>query len=344
MKDVMEILNKVKIDLNDYVIEDLSEIEKANLKKSVKGQIKKNKYGKYKFGKQALAACLVLGMLGVGGGVVIAGINVLGYDFEYLFGVDEDSFKDYKTIVNEIIYDEGIHVKLNEVMIDNNELIVNATFQFDEPPFQNVEGSHIRPIASIYINGKKIENGGHGLIEKITDTQFIFNTGYSINTEDLTSDNMHVKIVFFNIRTGDDVFRGKWEFEFNISREQLLNDLERYNIDSSFTIHEEQKVDILNIELTKIATDINFKTDNTKYEVEFKLEDDLGNIYLPQNLSISYGEENIGYERFQTINPSATKLIITPYFVLAPTTSGRGPSLDEYTLLTEQQLIIDLKN
>ena len=338
----MRILNKVEVDLTDYVIEDLNDIEKANLKKIIKKQVKKKDYSFHRFKKQCRVACLVLGALGIGSGVVLAGTNVLGYDFEYLFGVDKDVFKDYKTVINEAVYDKGVHVKLNEVMMDNTDLIINATFQFDEPPSKD-EHVFLRPQTKIYINGKQLNSGSHGSVQKVTDTQYIYNRGHSINTEELPNSNMHVKIVFSNIRAGDEVFRGKWEFEFDTNREQLLIDLEKYDIDRSFTIEEEQQVDLLNVELTKIATVINFKMNHTKYEVEFKVEDDLGNKYHLNSLSISHGVENIGYQRFEALNPNATRLIITPYFAPKPESSGKGPDLEDYTLLTEQQVIIDLK-
>lgn len=343
MKEMMRILNKVKVDLDDYRIDDLKDIEKANLKKVIRKRLKKDVCISIRVKKQLMTACLVLGMLGIGSSMVFAGIHVIGYDFEYLLGVGKDTFKDYKTVVNEVIYDKGVYVKLNEVMMDNTDLIINATLQFDEPLLKESESMPIRPQAKVYINGKKLERGAHGSIHRLTDTQFIYNIGYNINTEPLPSGNMHVKIVFSHMRVGDTVLRGEWKFEFDTNRDQLLMDLESYEIGRSFTIEEQQNVDILNVELTEIATAIHFKTDQTKYEVEFKVEDDLGTVYALNSLSVSFGEENIGYQRLDPINPDATKLIITPYFALVPEKSGKSPGQDEYTLLEEEQFVIDLK-
>lgn len=343
MKDTLEILNKVTIDLTEYTIEDLNDVEKAKLKYSIRKQIKKNTHVPFSLKKQWLAACLALGILGLGSTATVATMNILGYDFEYLFGVDEGSFKDYKTVINEVVYDHGIHVKLNEVIVDNTELMINTTFQFDEAPAKENETVFLATKSRIYINGKLLNTGSHGSLREITDTQFISTMGHPISLEALPEGAIHIKIIFSDIRArdGSKVYRGQWKFEFDTNRDQLLADLKNYDINKSFIIEDLQQVDILNVELTKIATVVHFKTNSDQYEIQYKVEDDLGNIYNPCSATIMNG---VGYERLEAVKEGAKQLRITPYYAPLPEGNGKGPDLEDYTLLTEEQIIINLQD
>lgn len=62
---------------------------------------------------------------------------------------------------------------------------------------------------------------------------------------------------------------------------------------------------------------------------------------MPRSVSTSDG---IGYERLEPINKDAKKLMITPYYVLMPEGNGKGPGIEDYKLLTEEQVIINLEN
>lgn len=338
----MELLNKVEIDLSEYTIEELNDIEKAKLKKSIRKYIRKKEPNSIGVKKKNIAICLVLAILGISSSVVIAGINVLGYDFEYLLGVDKGTFEDYKTVINKVIYDEDTYVRLNEVIIDNSEIMINATFQFDDPPLKDSNSRYLSIHSKIYINGKQLDNSEHGILQKVSDTQFVSDIEHSIKQEAIPEGDMHIKIIFSDIQTHDKIFDGKWVFEFDTNRKQLLADLQNYEINNSFIIEDSQKVDILNVELTKIATIINFKVDSTEYEVGFKVEDDFGNLYRPYGMSILYSKGNIGYERLEAIDKNATQLIITPYCVLQSKSSGKGPDLEAYKLLTEEQFLINI--
>ncbi|MHC1750562.1 MAG: DUF4179 domain-containing protein [Cellulosilyticaceae bacterium] len=343
MKDVLKSLNKAKINLDEYTVEVLNDMEKAKLKQSLRTSIRTSKQKFYSPKKKWMVACLALILIGVSSTAIAAKINVVGYDFEYLLDANKDSFMDYKSIINKTVYDNGVYVKLNEVMIDNNQLLISTTFQFDKPLFEKANAHFIYPNAKIYSNGKLLGKGRGGSLKSVTDTQFIGLLKYDLNEEDLPKDNFHVKIVFSSLE-GHGLekkveIKGKWAFEFDTNCKQLIGDMKTIPINKTFMIEDTQKVTLSNMELTRITTVINFITDKTDYEVEFKVEDNLGNVYSPQRLHVNFEEQNKGTMTLDPIKEGATQLIITPYFARKSEQSGKGP---DYTRLKNTQYRVNL--
>ena len=88
---------------------------------------------------------------------MIADIPLIGSKMEDYVNSRGEPLKEYKTTIGQTVYDNGVEVRLDEVMIDEGQIIVNSTFKSSRV---NLEDSY--PSPDIYINGKLLNGSGSG--------------------------------------------------------------------------------------------------------------------------------------------------------------------------------------
>lgn len=229
-KDIFDMLNDNNIDLNDYEKVELNDMEKMKMKKFARKNI--NKKPHRKFAKLAgfsaiLGAAILITPFGQN---VIATMNLPTYDIASLMGLDKN-LDNYKTVIDQSISDNGVTVKLNEVILDGDILRVSTTTNIDNT---NETYESISPSGLVYINGKKIHTGSSGtseMIDKNTSaSQIDFNL--DISQLDLTKP-LDIKIKYSDVTTSTVALaakksnqpkpiNGNWTFNFNITPEELL--------------------------------------------------------------------------------------------------------------------------
>ena len=139
-------------------------------------------------------------------------VNLLGESIASSLGINKN-LEDYNTVVNKSVMDNGVTVKLNEVMLDDNELIISANISSDRILKEHESWDSKK---DIYINNKKVkftgEGGGMTNKDDYT-TQVVFKYDLdSIKDMDLSGD-LSVKIIYSKMMVNytDDI-NGTWKF------------------------------------------------------------------------------------------------------------------------------------
>ncbi|NSB26861.1 DUF4179 domain-containing protein [Clostridium saccharoperbutylacetonicum] len=154
--DIYSMLNDAKINLDEYKKDDFNDIEKKLLKKNIRKSIKINSKQSNRR-KVIAAAAIVVVLTGMSFGntraYALAKINLVSESISSVLGI-EKNLEDYNTVVNKAITDNGVTVKLNEVILDDNELLISTNISSDkilkEDDFWNGN-------MTLYINNKKVK-------------------------------------------------------------------------------------------------------------------------------------------------------------------------------------------
>ena len=123
----------------------------------------------------------------------------------------ERSLKDYKTVIEESVDNNGMRVTLNEVILDEDQLLISSTFhtELSDKDFQYNWFSDIE----VYINGSESNLGGGGGPKGITNSTVNYFWAADLQNMKL-DDNQQIKIVFNDLERSDSkkVTKGKMEF------------------------------------------------------------------------------------------------------------------------------------
>lgn len=333
MKNVHEILNNVVIDFNEYDESKLNDIEMKKMRKRVKRKIRSR--NEKILNKVAVIALLAAGLyFGFNSNIlVLADIPIIGSVIED-YVKSNKSLEDYKTIIGKTITDEGISVKLNEVLLDDNRIVLSSTFSSDKVNWENV----LHPFPRVYINGKEVIEGGGGLTKKIDDSTYTFFSSIDTNKMELKGD-LNIKVVFYDIRVKNgDTLSGKWSFYFSANKDKLIAEVKTIPINRKLTLDSGQEITIESIRISPVSTTLNYTMHNgEKYDTHFIVKDQDGKELQPSS-GQTMSEHN--FFRYETLDKSIAKLKITPYL-----TSGyEGEKKTDYhKVLEDEAFEIDIK-
>lgn len=131
--DIYTMLNDAYINLEQYKKDDFNDIEKKNLKVKFRKSINSKKLYKRNIAvAAAVALVLTVGILGSNASVYATRVsNIIGRDIGSLLGIQKN-LDEYKTVVNKSVTNKGITVKLNEVILDGNQLNVSYNISSNE--------------------------------------------------------------------------------------------------------------------------------------------------------------------------------------------------------------------
>ncbi|MED3884207.1 DUF4179 domain-containing protein [Priestia aryabhattai] len=134
MKNEYDLLNGSSIDVDEYEEIELTESEKKRMKKRLKREIKPVR----KKARPLFAAAVLLAVTPVmmqNETVWASAVRIsqqLGQQIELLMNKPEGSLSSYKKAVNETATDQGIEVKVNELMLDDGQVLLGLTISADE--------------------------------------------------------------------------------------------------------------------------------------------------------------------------------------------------------------------
>ena len=259
-------------------------------------------------------------------------ISEISYSVGKALGI-EKNIEPYGNVVNQVVENGGIEVKLTDVIIDKDELIFSTIVNTNKA----VSGFNLD--YNIYINGKKLRDyGGSGFSGPIDDSKTLFNEIYSFDVKGIdTKKDVDIRIVLDNFNyyieglekgeIKEEKIKGKWEFEFIANGSQLMANTHAlpldysFNIDNTKYILEEFRYNPVN---QKIYGKIGDKNQGLEYDFELRGKDNLGNklvFYLSsadrENLVFKYNN----YDR--NLAEEITSINLTPYAVKFPEESGR---------------------
>lgn len=333
--NIYELLNNLTLNLEDYTKEELDELEKQKLKKVFRKNIRKNikkSISLKKVSALAVALLLIVGIFtqtGLGKVVYAATESKLAeisYTIAEALGI-ERNIEPYANVVNQVVENNGVEMKLTDVIIDKDELILSVVTSTPQP-VQQVNFDY-----DIFINGKKIRNySASGSSGPIDDSQTRFSSVYTVDIDNIErAKDINFKIVLKNLTyyhsdgTYEEV-KGKWKFEFMASGKELtahtytlpLN-YEFYIGNTKYTL-EEFRYNPVN---QKIFGKVQGQMPSS-YEIDLRGWDDLGN-EVRFTLTRLLGEELIfKYQNlYGDFSDEITSLTLTPYAAKLPEKSGK---------------------
>lgn len=338
--NIYTLLNDANINLDEYKKQDFNDIEKKVLKKNIRKSIKKG--NKQSARRKVIAAAAIVAVLagmsfGNTGAYAISKVNLFSESISSFLGI-EKNLEDYNTVINKSVIDNGVTVKLNEVMLDNNELLISTNISSDRILKEHESWDDEM---TLYINNKKVkftgESGGSKQIDNYTTQQVAEYDLDSIKDMDLSGD-LNVKIVYSKmmVNYSDDI-NGTWKFEFKANGDRLKIDTKKVNLDYEFDIENGNKYILEkytdNVLGQKVyGRIIGNSVNNGTYNILLKGYDDLGNKVI---FDLSRGRKDEFVLKYENVlvgnlNEKASKLMVTPYAVRMPEQSGKEPSIDEY--------------
>lgn len=330
--DIYTILNDASIDLSSYEQEYFNDIEKRKIKKNFRKSINNGKsHKKRNIAAAALVLALTIGIVGTNSEAFAIRVNnIIGIDIGSFLGIQKN-IDEYKTVVNKSITNNGITVKLNEVVLNGNELIVSYNVTSDK---KLGEAESWDGFNAIYVNGKKLNTGAGGSAKNIDDytTQSVMN--YDLGTTDLSGD-LDIKIACSSIGLMGSKFekKGAWSFEFKTNGNQLKIDTKELALNKKITLENGTQIALTRYTSNALGQKIYASVSNFKikpaYNVVLKGTDNLGNkveFYTSHSSKDSalFKIENIN----GNLNENAKTLVLTPYAAKYPEKSGKMS--DEY--------------
>ncbi|MGG5461522.1 DUF4179 domain-containing protein [Clostridium sp. B9] len=338
-----EILNDVEINLDEYSMEEFNELENKRIKKTLRGKLKmKNGLKKKSIIAASTVAVLGFTLLNTNVGVyALDSIGTMAYNISDALGIGRN-LDDYKTVVNQVKVKNGISVKLDEVILNNDELIVSYIAKSDVKLVK--EYGHISLFGHIWINGKSINSGAGGSSEKIDDHTVKGVTTYDLGDVKLSGDT-DVKIKFYDAmlsgfenekldkdgNTTPKEIKGPWTFEFKTNGDELAIETEEFKLDDSFILPNGNKITLNRMTRNKIGCKIYYSeedlskeekgktydmllkgTDNNGKKVEFYLSQSSneGGVFVEDNLE-------------RNITKDTKSITLTSYAVAFPEESGK---------------------
>lgn len=327
MKDALEFLNDVKVDLSEYMNEGLNDIEKQQIKNNVKKSLGKGKYHKGK--KIAIALFAVMALVGImNKSVISTTAETIATKIEKLFSknpvknfknYEDTNAEQYTTVVEQKVTDNGLTITLNELIFDYKEILITYSITGENNPEHNLDAN-----PKVFINGQEIKRRG------ISGSYSDKDKSLKIFTLEPRSDitevgEFDVKVVF----GGKDDFKqdkiieeGKWEFKFKASNKAVVEATKEHNLNKEIKLSSGTIINIGRVITTPISTTIEYtakdiaKGDFNKDSVpNFIIKDSNGNNLKSMGLSWRHNVEYnkaLGMVRFRNVNENATSLNITP--------------------------------
>lgn len=155
MKNEFNMLNDIKNEVDNIEEVLLTEDEKKKMTSRV---IKKlNKPRKKANRKAVIAASLAVALTGVFALTnedVIAQINSVGRRIESFFEKEDDSFEKYKKDIIQVVEDKGIKFMLHEAMVDDEELYISASVDYNDVDKSQLKTKYKGPLEIIPSKGE----------------------------------------------------------------------------------------------------------------------------------------------------------------------------------------------
>ena len=327
LKNMYGLINNMEFNLEGYEIQELSYVEKQNLKNN----FKKKKLDFKKFGVIAAALILAVGVFSQTETMKYAyaafesKVSKISYSIGESLGIKRN-IEPYSNVVGQVREDNGVEVKLGEVIIDKDELIfstmVNANRPVDFASFDT----------EFFINGERLTNyGGNGSAKAMDDSQEIISMVDSVDVKGIElNKGVDIKIILKNMRYFDGEnekkIKGKWEFEFTANGSELAANTYTLPINYSFSIGslnytlEEFRYNPVN---QKITGKIKGESDKD-YEFDLRGQDNLGNKVVFSLRRMSDKNFILAYENiYGDLSDKATSVTLTPYAREFPKKSGK---------------------
>lgn len=180
---------------------------------------------------------------------------------------DESDFSAYKTLVGTTTKNDFGQLTLNEVMIDDNQLLLNATFE----PAKGMNFNYqIFFFPQILVNGQDymVRNGGQTIAQSAS-TYTIYS---SVKMRDLPKDEILQLKILYNDWNWEQPIDNPWAFEIEASQKQLQEDRKIIDVNKTIQLNDGQEINVDKVVSTPISTTVYFESKETLNEsIDFKI-------------------------------------------------------------------------
>lgn len=205
----------------------------------------------------------------------------------YFLFKNDLNFEAYKTVVGKTTENSLGRLTLNEIIIDDNQILLNATFK----PVKDLNfDSQLFFFPQVFVNGKEftVRNGGQS-IQQSDKTYTIYS---SVKLSELPEDKILNLDIRYNDWNGEKKIDEPWEFQVNASQEQLQEDRKVFPVEKEVKMLDGQEITIEKVVSTPISTTIYFHSENSLINkaLHFKIQSATGESW-PFNLAYPLNED-----------------------------------------------------
>ncbi|SKC13685.1 hypothetical protein SAMN06295926_12730 [Lysinibacillus sp. AC-3] len=188
--------------------------------------------------------------------------------YYFLFKKDLN-FEAYKTVVDKTTENALGRLTLNEIIIDDNQILLNATFK----PVKDLNfDNQIFFFPQVFVNGKEltVRNGGQ-TIQQSNKNYTIYS---SVKLRELPADKILSLDIRYNNWNGEKKIDEPWEFQVKASQEQLQEDRNTFSVEKKVKLLDGQEITIEKVVSTPISTTIYFHSEKSLLNeaIHFKIQ------------------------------------------------------------------------
>lgn len=279
MKNEFDLLNDIKVDVDDIQEIELSKEEKSRISNRVQNKVKKTK----KINRNVVAVATLLfvlsGSIVLNNETVIAKVSKIGRQIESFFDKEEESLRVYKNQILKEAEDKGIKFMLHEAILDDEELYISASIDYNDFDKSILKSKYdgdpkiipyqAQPKFEIYLNGESVDiSGAGGSYEYNADnTVDILLTADMENSKldeiydvKLSIDNMEAQL---GVNKNENI-EGKWNIDFQMNGKEMLDEIKVIDINKQIEL--EYKKDKISID----ANQMRITPASMRFKYEYK--------------------------------------------------------------------------
>ncbi|WP_075980140.1 DUF4179 domain-containing protein [Bacillus massilinigeriensis] len=349
MKDIYELLNDIDIDEDEFEEMEVSELEKAKVKNTLKNSINKKRKRK-SWKKNVAVASILVGLsattLGLTFPAYAKNIPVIEDIFRFFDNGRADTsiqghtskdkekekglYYNYKQFSNEINLTKesnGIKITVNDAVFDGKTVSITYSIESEQDLGEHA-GTSLPKIEGMNALG------GTDRTTKIDTNKYVGILTVS-NLEDKTLDVANIKWNIDSIQNPDNQteIKGAWNFDFSLNAVDSTMQLSDSSSEQNGVKVSIEKISVTPMSFIVYYDQIVSEKVRNKWDgvdVELEVKDDLGNVYSGQdNGGKGTDSYNIGRSKtFEKVDQNATKLIMTPHITLRDYNSDNYGSVE----------------
>lgn len=353
-KNIYDMLNDIEVDLSEFEKDDFNDIEKMKIKKKIRQSIGKKNTNYKKYISVASIAILSIAMVSITplGTYASKIISDLVFDLKSALRIEVDD-GNYIKVINESITKQGVTLRLNEAVLNDDKLMVSMT-TISEEKIPNDVIIEYNGETKLYINEEFIDNvymiNGMNASKNNIDEVLFFNVDTNKYSGEI---NIKIEIDQLDISRNikdkyvpEKTIEGPFVFEFDFDTTKINNNTKNIELDKVIKLEDNQEIKldkfVYNPLSQKIYYTKNKEALDNKTDIVLIGKDDLGNeVRFDPSSEIDGSGQLITNTSGKRVDKSAKYLTLTAYkliFILE--SSSYKEELEEI----ETNITIDLNN
>lgn len=336
MKDIYILLNEMDIDENEFEEMEVSELDKANVKRSLRGSIKQKK--KIKGWKMNIAVAVILigcsfTALVLTSPAYAARIPAILNIFKFLdtgsTGGLYDEYKNYSSVINTTEVSNGIKITINDAIYDGETVSIAYSLESNQDL-----GDAPYLFGLLDIKGSD-GSAGSNQISKVDENNYVgLMTSTGFNRKEKDTVNIKWNIESIAIQDSKEKITGNWNFALALKATERNTQLVNSSAEHDGVMVKIDKISVTPMSFIVYYDQVVTEKVRNKWDgvdVSIEIKDDLGNLYSGKGNGGSGDSEgyNMSWSKtFEKLDQNAAKFIITPRIRLYENASDNHGSLE----------------